>query len=131
MKNNYSRNSIVALCSAVYFVSYFSRKDFAAVMAGMLSENVIDKSFAGLIGTLMFVFYGVGQLISGYLGDKIKPKYLIYAGLITTAICNLFMPSAPVVYLALDLAKADRSICICHSNITIIFLPWFAKSLAS
>jgi OPA family glycerol-3-phosphate transporter-like MFS transporter len=92
MKNNYSRNSIVALCSAVYFVSYFSRKDFAAVMAGMLSENVIDKSFAGLIGTLMFVFYGVGQLISGYLGDKIKPKYLIYAGLFTTAICNLFMP---------------------------------------
>ena len=86
MKTSYSKNGIIALCSAVYFVSYFSRKDFAAVMAAMLSEEVLDKTTAGLIGTMLFVFYGVGQLVSGYLGDKLKPKYLIMFGLSVTAL---------------------------------------------
>ncbi len=38
------------------------------------------------------IFYGAGQLVSGYLGDKIKPKYLIACGLFTTALMNLFLP---------------------------------------
>ena len=91
----YSRGGIILLCSLVYFVSYFSRKDFAAVMAGMLSENVVTRSTAGLIGTMLFAFYGAGQLISGYLGDKIKPHYLIIIGLSTTGVCNALMPIIP------------------------------------
>jgi len=91
-KRDYSRAGIILLCCMVYFVSYFSRKDFAAVMAGMLTENVIGRSTAGLVGTMMFAFYGTGQLISGYLGDKIKPKHLIITGLTVTGVCNALMP---------------------------------------
>lgn len=94
-KIGYTKNGIIALCSLVYFVSYFSRKDFAAVMAGMISEGVIERTNAGLVGTMLFVFYGVGQLLSGYLGDRIKPKYLIIIGLSTTAFCNALMPLIP------------------------------------
>ena len=90
-----TKSFIVALCSIVYFVSYFSRKDFAAVMAGMISDAVIDKVDGGFIGMGLFICYGVGQLISGWLGDKIKPSYLILFGLSTTAICNLLMPIIP------------------------------------
>ena len=92
MERHYSRRGIVILCSLVYFVSYFSRKDFAAVMAAMLEANVLDKATAGLIGTMLFVFYGVGQLLSGYLGDRVKPKYLLMLGVFTTAVCNLLFP---------------------------------------
>ena len=94
-KKKYSRAGIIALCSMVYFVSYFSRKDFAVVMAGMISEGAIDRVNAGLVGTMLFAFYGVGQLLSGYLGDKIKPKYLIMLGLSVTAICNALMSFVP------------------------------------
>ncbi|MBR2971376.1 MAG: MFS transporter [Clostridia bacterium] len=94
-KKKYSRAGIIALCSMVYFVSYFSRKDFAVVMAGMISEGAIDRVNAGLVGTMLFAFYGIGQLLSGYLGDKIKPKYLIMFGLSVTAICNALMPFVP------------------------------------
>ena len=90
-----TKSFIVTLCSIVYFVSYFSRKDFAAVMAGMISDAVIDKVDGGFIGMGLFICYGVGQLISGWLGDKIKPSYLILFGLSTTAICNLLMPIIP------------------------------------
>lgn len=88
----YSKKGIVLLCSLVYFTSYFARKDFAAVTVGMLSAEAITKDIAGLIGTAMFAMYGVGQIISGYLGDRISPRTLILIGLGTTAFCNLLMP---------------------------------------
>lgn len=91
-KKGYSKFGIIALCSFIYFVSYFSRKDFAAVMAGMITENVIDKTLGGFIGMGLFICYGAGQLISGYLGDKISPNKLILFGLGTTMACNLAMP---------------------------------------
>ena len=94
-RNTYSKKGIIALCCMVYFVSYFSRKDFAAVMAGMIYDGAVSRSGAGLIGTMLFAFYGVGQLISGYLGDKIKPQHLIIIGLAVTALCNTAMPLAP------------------------------------
>lgn len=84
--------AIVTLCSLVYFVSYFARKDFAAVMAAMISDSIIDKSMGGFIGMGLFIAYGVGQLVSGYLGDRIKPTSLLIFGLATTLVCNLFMP---------------------------------------
>ena len=91
----YTRIGIIALCCMVYFVSYFSRKDFAAVMAGMITDGAIGRANAGLVGTMLFIFYGVGQLVSGYLGDKIRPRYLIMLGLSVTAVCNAFMSFVP------------------------------------
>ena len=94
MEKKYSKGGIIALCSLVYFVSYFSRKDFAAVMEGMISGAVIERSLAGLALTMLFIFYGAGQLISGYLGDKFKPSYIIILGLSTTTLCNFLLPLA-------------------------------------
>ena len=94
MEKKYSKGGIIALCSLVYFVSYFSRKDFAAVMEGMISESVIEKSLAGLALTMLFIFYGIGQLISGYLGDKFKASHIISFGLSLTTVCNFLMPFA-------------------------------------
>lgn len=94
----YSKIYIVALCALVYFVSYFSRKSFAAVMAGMLEAGVVDKFTSSFIGMGLFICYGAGQLICGFLGDRIKPSHLIAFGLITTAICNLLMPLMPNGY---------------------------------
>lgn len=97
-KEKYSKSFIVILCAIVYFVSYFSRKDFAVVMAGMINEAVVDKVVCGFIEMGLFICYGIGQLISGFLGDRIKPSYLILFGLSTTAVCNLLMPLMPSGY---------------------------------
>lgn len=95
VRTKYSGRAIVAICSLVYFASYFTRKGFAATMAGMISAGVIDKSMGGFIGMGLFICYGVGQLISGYLGDKIKPRDLIFIGLGLSGACNLLMPLVP------------------------------------
>ena len=90
-----SGGAIVALCSLVYFVSYFARKDFAAVLASMIADNIITESHGGFIAMGLFIAYGAGQLVSGYLGDKIRPRTLLLAGLATTMLANLAMPLLP------------------------------------
>ncbi len=95
VKRKMTPRVIVAVCSLVYFVSYFSRKDFAAAMAEMISDGVIDKPLGGYISMAMFVLYGVGQLVSGFLGDRLPPAYLLAAGLFTTSLTNLLMPLLP------------------------------------
>ena len=91
-RTKYSGRAIVAICSLVYFASYFTRKGFAATMAAMISAGVIDKALGGFIGMGLFICYGAGQLISGYLGDKIKARDLIFIGLGLSCVCNLTMP---------------------------------------
>lgn len=98
-RRKYSAKAIVALCTIAYFASYFSRKTFSVVMVNMLDVGVIDRDIAGLVGTALFVFYGAGQLVSGYMGDKLSPKYLMFSGLMVSAVCNFLLPIVPNQYL--------------------------------
>lgn len=103
IKARYSKKGIVTLCTIAYFASYFSRKTFAVVMVEMLEKGAIDRGVAGMVGTALFVFYGLGQLISGYLGDKISPKYLMFSGLMVSAVCNLLLPLCENQYLMIPI----------------------------
>ena len=103
VKTHYSKRGIVLMCTVAYFASYFSRKTFAAVMVDMLKNGVVERDIAGIIGTALFVFYGLGQLISGYLGDRLPPKYLMFSGLMVSAVCNLLMPVLSNQYLMIPI----------------------------
>lgn len=67
-------------------------------MAELINEGIMTKSQAGLVGTALFICYGIGQLISGWLGDKIKPHYIILFGLLLTAACNALMSVISIYY---------------------------------
>ncbi len=99
VKGRHRKAFIVLLCTVAYFASYFSRKTFAVVMVEMLDKGVINEGVGGLIGSALFVFYGAGQLVSGYLGDKLKPRYLMFCGLMVSALCNLAFPLIENQYL--------------------------------
>jgi OPA family glycerol-3-phosphate transporter-like MFS transporter len=87
--------SLTYLCAAAYFVSYLTRVNFAAVIAAIIQAGDIDKTSAGLVTTLGFITYGVGQLISGWLGDRINPKKLMVVGFATTIAMNCLIPLCP------------------------------------
>ena len=98
-RRKYSGKAIVVLCTIAYFASYFSRKTFAVVAVEMEKSGVVDQTTVGLIGAALFVFYGAGQLVSGYMGDKFSPKYLMFSGLMVSAVCNTLLPLMPNQYL--------------------------------
>lgn len=83
---------LIYLCSLAYFVSYLTRINFAAVIAAIISDGYIEKAAAGAVTTVGFITYGVGQLISGKLGDRYDPKRLMTLGFVTTAVMNLLIP---------------------------------------
>ena len=88
-------NIMVALCVLVYFTSYISRINFGAVILEMVKADGFLKSEVSLALTASFITYGVGQLISGYLGDRVNPKLLILSGFIVTAFMNFLIPFCP------------------------------------
>lgn len=83
---------LVGLCAAVYFVSYLARINYAAVLVEMIQSEGLAKTEASVPLTVLFITYGFGQLISGFLGDRFRPEKLITTGLLLTAAMNLALP---------------------------------------
>lgn len=80
------------LCPLIYFASYMTRKNYSIVMADIIISEGISNADASLAATLSLVSYGIGQIISGILGDKFKPQNIILCGLTLTTAMNLAMP---------------------------------------
>ena len=89
-------NALSALCALVYFISYISRINLAAVMVEIVSSGFAPQNTAALALTVCSVTYGCGQLISGYLGDKCKPQNIIFSGFLLTGAVNITVGLLPV-----------------------------------
>ncbi len=101
---------LILLCASAYFISYLTRINYAAVVSAFVAESGTTQAQAALPATGLFITYGIGQLLSGYLGDRIPPRHLISAGFILTAVMNFIMPLAP--------------------NITVMILVWCINGFA-
>jgi len=97
LQNKKAISIFIALCWLCYFASYFTRINYAAVITEIVRDMGITKAAAALATTGMSITYGVGQLISGVLGDRIRPRVLISGGLIAAAVFNILMPLMPGV----------------------------------
>ena len=86
------RKALMLLFTLVYFTSYVTRINYAAIISEIIRSEGILKSTASLALTGSSVACGIGQILSGYLGDKIQPKTMISAGLLTTIMMNLAVP---------------------------------------
>lgn len=86
------------LCWIAYFSTYLGRLNYSAALTEIIRAEGFEKGAAGLIGTAFFCAYGIGQLLSGFLGDKLKPQKMIFTGMLGSGICNLFMGFAGTVW---------------------------------
>ena len=87
-----------AAASLVYFMSYITRINYNTVLVEMSSAENISRSILALPLTASFITYGLGQVISGWLGDKFDPFRLISLGLILSALMNIMLPIFPKLY---------------------------------
>ncbi len=79
------------LLMLVYFASYIMRINFAVMIVKVCSEMQIQKSALAIVLTGLTVAYGAGQVLSGIVGDKIKPRTMIIGGLLLAVLCNIAM----------------------------------------
>ena len=66
-------NLLILFCTAVYAVSYLTRINYSAVLVEIIKSEGYSKSSASMALTALFITYGFGQVISGFLGVKLKP----------------------------------------------------------
>ena len=76
----------------LYLISYVTRINYGAVISEICAAENMQKSLVSLALTMSAVTYGTGQLASGFLGDRLNPKKLIFGGLLLTAATNIAIP---------------------------------------
>ncbi len=89
-----AKNAILigTLCSVAYLAVYISRNILSAVTPEILELGLLDKEFLGTLSSAYFVFYAVGQLINGIIGDKVKAVYMISLGLFFAGATSFLFP---------------------------------------
>ncbi len=80
---------IAWLSTLVYFTSYLLRKSFEVMLVSIGDDLGVADTELAIVVTGLTIFYCAGQLINGFLGDRISPKWMILCGLILAVSSNI------------------------------------------
>ena len=83
---------ISGVCILVYWINYITRNMLSVTTPEMLKESFFTKEYTGLLSSVCFLFYAVGQLFNGIIGDRVRPRYMAGAGLLISSGCTVLIP---------------------------------------
>ncbi|PCI95314.1 MFS transporter family glucose-6-phosphate receptor UhpC [Candidatus Aerophobetes bacterium] len=72
-----------------YAFFYFTRKSFTFAMPSLITELGMTKTELGVLGSLLYLSYGVSKFVSGVLSDKSNPRFIMAMGLLLTGVFNI------------------------------------------
>lgn len=84
-----SYKGVFALCWMSYLTAYLCRVNFSVAMGTMSWELSLPADKLGMVGAIFFSVYAVGQLVNGFLGDRVPPARFLLFSLSGMAVCNL------------------------------------------
>ncbi len=93
--------SLFFLCWVAYFSTYICRLNYSAVMPELTSSGIFTESEIAAVSSSFFICYGLGQLVSGSLGDKFSPRYMIFWGVLISGAINVLLFFCYASYAAL------------------------------
>ena len=91
------RNAFIflfACCWLTYLTAYLCRVNFSSAMHTISGELMFTEERLGIIGAVFYIVYAVGQLVNGYIGDRVRPNRYVILALCGTLACNLGMAFA-------------------------------------
>mgnify|MGYP002625806173 CR=1 FL=1 len=81
-----------------YVVFHLCRKNIAVALPAMGADLHLSNTELGILGSTLYVTYGIGKFINGVIADKANVRTFLPTALILSAICNLcFVISATVI----------------------------------
>lgn len=84
-------NILFILCFTAYVITYLGRLNWSAAMAEITQSGIMTKDMVGIVSTVFYAFYGGGQYLTGYIGDRVSPFNMIGAGITVSGIANILM----------------------------------------
>lgn len=82
----------IRICASLFFgyaIFYFTRKSFTFAAPAMAAELSLTKVDIGLLGSILYITYGISKFLSGVMSDRSNPRYFMAFGLIATGILNI------------------------------------------
>ena len=67
-------NATIFLFTMTYMVSYMTRINFGAVITAIVEQTGMTKTMLSSAVTGSAITYGLGQILCGYIGDRISPS---------------------------------------------------------
>ncbi len=116
--------ALVALCCAVYFTSYLTRKGYEASILAICDATGLARTAAGLASMATLAVYGLGQFATGFLADLFDPRKIIFLALLVTAGCNAAIPWT------VDSVPAMVAVCAVNGFAQAMFWPPIVKIVA-
>lgn len=83
---------IGAACIFSYLACYYLRNLLGVATPQMLEQGSYTKEFIGILSSVYFVMYALGQLLNGVMGDFFDPKKMASLGLIVSGIMCMAFP---------------------------------------
>ena len=80
---------IVAALCATYGFLYLGRVNISVVLPVLAVELDVSRAEIGILGTVFFWTYAIGNFVNGEIGSHVSPKRVVGLGLLVTAIVNL------------------------------------------
>ena len=80
---------IGSTCVITYIASYYMRNLLGVLTPQMLETGEFTKEWVGLLSSSYMLFYAIGQLVNGVLGDRISTKDMIVVGLLITGFSSV------------------------------------------
>ncbi len=69
------------VCIGAYVVTYYLRNMLSVATPELLLNENFTETGVGLLSSAYMMFYAAGQLVNGFLGDMLPPKWMIFAGI--------------------------------------------------
>ena len=89
-KYNYWRIRIFYSMFIGYAFFYFTRKSYNFVMPVMLDDLGYSKAELGILGTALYLSYGISKFVSGIMSEYSNPRYFMAIGIIITGLLNIW-----------------------------------------
>lgn len=93
-------------CISFYLCSYLFRQLLSVFTPQMLETGRFDKTMIAALSSAYMIAYALGNLLNGFIGDRVKPKYMVSTGLTVAGLALIFFPLAQVQALRLVLYTA-------------------------
>ena len=91
------RLRIFYACFIGYTIFYLCKKNIAVALPGIMNEFEYSATELGLLGSSLYLTYGIGKFVNGVLADGSDVRKFLPTALFMTALANILFALAPDV----------------------------------
>ena len=82
-------------CFVSYTCTYIVRVNLSMAAPGLREVGTLTGEQVGILGGVFSAMYAIGRILNGSLCDRIKPRYMMAAGLCAAGVCNIVVGTLP------------------------------------